>query len=319
MGTSESKRIVVAAFCSALALVAVGCRPAPARASGDTTMTVESEGMSRQYVIHRPAHAPAGPLPAVLIFHGGGGTPESMVTATHFDTLADAQGFLAVYPAGADRSWNDGRGADTKAGAAGHDDIAFVSTLIDHLVANDGVDAARVYATGISNGGMLTEDLGCRLAGKLAAIAPVSGPLPAADESDCTPAYPLPVLEIHGTADPIVSYTGGPVRVTSGHHGGPGTSAVLSVADTQDFWRTRESCGPVTTTALPHQADDGTSVNVETSTCAAGSKVELYSVTGGGHTWPGGPQYLPKAVVGPVSHQFDATQVIWQFFSAFHR
>ncbi|MET9486915.1 PHB depolymerase family esterase [Nocardia sp. NPDC006630] len=319
MGTSTSQRILVTAFCGALALAAAGCRPASARASGDDTMTLQSGGTSRHYLIHRPAESPAGALPVVLIFHGGGGTPESMVTSTHFDTLADAQGFLAVYPAGTGKSWNDGRGGDTRAGAAGVDDVGFVSALIDHLVADDGVDPGRVYATGISNGAMFIEDLGCRLSGKLAAIAPVAGPLPAADENDCTPAHPLAVLEMHGTADPIVPYGGGPVRVTSGNHGGRGSSPVLSVADTQNFWRTRDACDPVATTALPQQSADGTSVSVETSTCASGSAVELYSVTGGGHTWPGGPQYLPKAVVGPVSHQFDATQVIWQFLSAFRR
>ncbi|MGW2661588.1 alpha/beta hydrolase family esterase [Nocardia tengchongensis] len=308
---------IAAAVLLSTVLMAAGCGHPQARAAGDTTVTLEFGGLQRQYIVHYPANHPQGLMPAVLAFHGGGGTARTMAETSGFNRLSDSEGFLAVYPDGYQRSWNDGRGGDTNAGAAAIDDVGFVAAVIDRIIGGDSVDPARVYATGMSNGGMFTEQLGCRLSGKLAAIAPVAAPLPQADESGCTPAHPLPVLEIHGTTDPIVPFGGGVVRVTSGRHGA-GASPVLSVAATQQAWRERDACDAVTTTALPQRTDDGTSVTVASSDCAGGSSVQLYTVTDGGHTWPGGPQYLPKAIVGNVTHQFDAAEVIWRFCARFH-
>ncbi|GAB0107404.1 PHB depolymerase family esterase [Nocardia sp. JMUB6875] len=308
---------IAAAVALSTVFLAAGCSHPQARAAADTTVTLEFGGLQRQYIIHYPADRPSGKLPAVLAFHGGGGSARNMASAFGFDQLSDANGFIAVYPDGYERSWNDGRGDDTNAGAAGIDDVGFVAAVIDRIIANDGVDPARVYATGMSNGGMFTEHLGCHLSNKLAAIAPVAGPLPQTDQSACTPSHPLPVLEIHGTADPIVPYDGGVVRVTSGHRG-PGSSPVLSVDATQQLWRRQNACDAATTTQLPQRADDGTSVTVQSSDCAGGAKVQLYVVTNGGHTWPDGSQYLPQALVGKVTHQFDGSAVIWQFLSQFH-
>ncbi|MFE5285957.1 alpha/beta hydrolase family esterase [Nocardia sp. NPDC056611] len=307
---------IAAAVLLATVFLAAGCTYPRARAAADTTITLEFGGLQRQYLVHYPANRPQGLVPAVLAFHGGGGTARNLAETSGFDELSDTEGFIAVYPDGYEKSWNDGRGADTKAGAAGIDDVGFVAAVIDRLVGGDGVDPFRVYATGMSNGGMFTEQLGCRLSGKLAAIAPVAGPLPQADESDCTPAHPLPVLEIHGTADPIVPYDGGVVRITSGRLGA-GTSPVLSVDATQQWWRERDDCSGVTTTQLPLRTDDGTSVTLRSADCRNGSAVQLYTVTGGGHTWPGGQQYLPEAIVGKVTRQFDAADVIWRFFARF--
>ncbi|WP_433685401.1 extracellular catalytic domain type 1 short-chain-length polyhydroxyalkanoate depolymerase [Nocardia sp. CA-119907] len=308
------KPILAAAAAIALIAAVGGCNGRAAAHAIDYTVTVESVGMQRQYLIHEPASDPGAKRPAVLVFHGGGGTADYMAAKTGFDSLSDAAGFVAVYPVGYDKSWNDGRGADTAAGAKNIDDIGFVSMIIDRIVADNAVDPGRVYATGLSNGAMFTEDLGCRLSGKIAAIAAVAGPMPTADASVCTPTHPMSVLEIHGTTDPIVPYDGGVVRVTSGRRG-PGTSPVLSVDATQQLWRDKNACGPVTTSVLPNTADDGTTVTTTVASCANGSRVELYSIADGGHTWPDGPQYLPVAIVGKVSHQFDASDVIWHFFA----
>jgi polyhydroxybutyrate depolymerase len=314
------RKVAALAAVGALTLVAAGCANASgaSTAAGDTLVTLTSGGLPRDYLVHRPL-AGAGKLPAVLVFHGGGGDAAGMARMTGFDQVADRHGFVAVYPDGYRRSWNDGRGPDTKAGRAGVDDVAFVSAVIDQLVADDNVDPGRVYVTGLSNGAIFSEELGCALSGKIAAIAPVAGPMPAADAPGCAPGRPMPVLEIHGTADPIVPYQGGVVAHTSGDLGGPGHSPVLSAAATEQLWRAKDGCGPVATASLPNVADDGTSVTTESASCAGGAVVELYTIAGGGHTWPDGPQYLPKLLVGPVSHQFDASAVIWQFFSGFRR
>ena len=183
-------------------------------------------GRDRTYVVHRPTERPsAAGLPVLLILHGRFGTAENTARLTHFDQVADRAGFLAVYPEGVERSWSDARGT-TEASTAGVDDVAFISALIDELVARDGVDPARVYVTGFSNGGILTQQLGCQLAGKLAGIAPVAGPTPPSLPPACHPSRPLPVLEIHGTADPVVPYQGGTVR--AGREDGQVTSAPAS-------------------------------------------------------------------------------------------
>ncbi|QIS12111.1 extracellular catalytic domain type 1 short-chain-length polyhydroxyalkanoate depolymerase [Nocardia arthritidis] len=311
-------RTLVAVVLCAVIACTVACGRSAARTPGDPTLDLNVGGTQRHYLIHRPAAPRLGRIPAVLVFHGGGGTARYMADRSGFDRLADDSGFLAVYPDGIDKSWNDGRGGDTRAGALGVDDVGFVSSLIDRLVADENVDPARIFATGMSNGAMFTEDLGCRLSAKLAAIAPVAGTLPAADAPDCAPTHPLPVLEIHGTADPVVPYQGGVVRVTSGNLGGSGSSPVLSTDATQQLWRAKNGCGQPDTANLPSRTDDGTSVTTYTAACAGGTSVVLYSVTGGGHSWPGGQQYLPAALIGPVSHQFDATETIWRFFAAVH-
>lgn len=309
------KTLAGAVVCAALVLTAA-CGHSSAKSPDDPYLTLDHAGAQRHYLVHRPAAPAQGRPAAVLVFHGGGGSAAQMAETSGFNRLADANGFIAVYPEGIDRSWNDGRGADTRAGAAGVDDVGFVAALIDHMIAAYDVDPARVYATGMSNGGMLTQNLGCRLSGRLAAIAPVAGSLAVANEPDCTLAQPLPVLQIHGTADRIVPYEGGVVRVTSGNRGAAGTQPVLSVAATQQLWRAKNNCPPPVSSQLPARTDDGTSVTLDASRCPGNVDVVLYTITNGGHTWPGSEGRLPEVVVGPVSHQIDASEAIWNFFAA---
>jgi polyhydroxybutyrate depolymerase len=286
-------------------------KAALARTVDDQQYELSVDGITRSFIEHLPAGASVvRGLPVLLAFHGFGGTDSEMGRLTHLDTVSDADRFLVVYPQGYQRSWNDGR-TGTAANQAGIDDVHFVSVLIDQLIA-EGVDAHRIYATGISNGGMFTQRLGCELAGKLAGIAPVAGPLPTQIAPSCHPSRPIPVLEIHGTSDPIVPFDGG--TITGRASGG----TVLSVHDTVTRWTAQDKCttAPVTN-PLPNLINDGTSVTVTISTdCANGTKVADYTVINGGHTWPGGQQYLPVLIVGQTTHQFDASRTIWEFFTA---
>lgn len=283
---------------------------AQAPGNGDQAGWIRSGGMLRRYLIHLPAGATsAAGLPVVLAFHGRLGTAGGMSRLTHLDRIADEHRFVVVYPQGYRRSWNDGR-PSTPAHSAGVNDVAFVAGLIHYLVSTDHVDASRVYATGMSNGAIFTERLGCDLAGLLAGIAPVAGPMPVPVAGSCRPSRPIPVLEIHGTADPLVPYGGGQVHGVTG-------GVVRSVAWTVAFWRAADRCqGEPVTITLPDTAHDGTGVRVSRGTaCASGTQVVLYTVTGGGHTWPGGEQYLPPAIIGPTSRHFDASETIWRFFA----
>ncbi len=282
-------------------------RSAAQRGPNDPQGRITVGGRVRTYRLHVPAPAPGGRRPLVIVLHGRGGDGRGMAGLTHFDGVADRFGFIAVYPDGVDHSWNDG--LDTPAEQHGIDDVAFIRALIAQLVSHDGVDPSRVYATGLSNGAMFTELLGCRLAGTFAAIAPVAGPLPEPVAPGCVPARPLPVLEIHGTHDPWVPYGGGTLP--------SGVGSVLSAPATAAHWSEADRCHTEIVSSLPLRIHDGTSVQVERhGGCAAGAQVELYTVVGGGHTWPGGEQYLPRLLIGRTSRQFDASETIWRFFAA---
>jgi len=280
-----------------------------ARAAGaaDTPGVIDAGGVKRTYVVHVPAQIGAS-VPLILSFHGHGGDGAGQARLTNLDTLADRDGFIVVYPDGIRRGWNDGRAEN-----AGADDIALVKALIADFSKRYPIDAKRIYATGFSNGGTFTEYLGCMMSSQIAAIAPVSGSMPDELAGTCRPQRAIPVLEIAGTSDPIMPYKGGEIVVLGTKRG-----QVLSAAQTISFWATNAKCGAPSSVSLPPIAPaDATSVTREEyGGCAEGSAVELYTVIGGGHAWPGGPQYVSKAFIGIASTQLDASATIVAFFLA---
>jgi polyhydroxybutyrate depolymerase len=304
--------LVTVGLALAVSTLAWGGPAAAARAprAGDRAGRLRVGGRTRTYLVHVPPGAHTG-MPAVLAFHGGGGTGAGMARITHLSDVADQQGFIAVYPQGYANSWAGGKG-DTPADAAGIDDVAFVSALIDRLAVEDGIDTTRVFATGLSSGGFMSQRLGCQLSGEIAGIAPVAATLLVNLAPTCTPSRPMPVLEIQGTADPLVPYGGGHVRGR-----GPGGYPALSAPDTAAHWAGVNGCSPTPQTQRPPpRVADGTTVRTDTYGRCAGAPVVLYTVVGGGHTWSGGEQYLPVRIVGRTSRQFDTSQTMWQFFNA---
>jgi polyhydroxybutyrate depolymerase len=306
----RKKTLIAAAVLRVLAIRGGGAQAGSA--AQDVQGQILSGGRLRTYRVFAPS-GDSAPWPVMLVFHGGGGTGEGMERLSGLDAIAGREGFLAVYPDGYRRSWADGRGTSA-ADAAGVDDVGFVRALLDQLETDYSIDPSRVYATGLSNGALFAERLGCDLSDRISGIAPVAGPLPAAIAPDCAPAEPVSVLLIHGTEDPVVPYGGGEVR---GRVGG----AVLSAQQTLATWAAIDGCvGTPQTSNLPDVAGDGTAVSVQRyADCAAGSAVSLYTVAGGGHTWPGGEQYFPVRLIGRTSSQFNAGDTIWQFFVAHPR
>jgi polyhydroxybutyrate depolymerase len=150
---------------------------APARTMAAESHTLLSGGRSRTYRLHVPSGPHDGrPAALVLVFHGGRGDGESVERLTGFDALSDREGFLVAYPDGVGKQWNDGREvADFETFQDHVDDVAFVADLIDAIGNGHAVDPKRVFATGISNGGIFSHYLGARLSGRIAAIAPVAG------------------------------------------------------------------------------------------------------------------------------------------------
>ena len=265
-------------------------------------------GLTRTYLGHLPpAYDGVSPLPLVLAFHGGGGRASGMNELTHLNDVADKHGFVVVYPDGYKLHWGDGRGVSPSE-MDGVDDVAFVSALIDALARQYKLDLRRVYATGISNGGFFSERLACDLSNKIAAIASVAATLSQNLADSCAPGRPVSFLLIQGTADPLVPWQGGQVVGERGQ--------VVSAAAAIQKWVGLDGCaGAPTMSSLPDTAHDGTQVQITQYTgCQQQTEVALYLVQNGGHTWPGGKQYLPESIVGKASRQCDAGEVIWAFF-----
>jgi polyhydroxybutyrate depolymerase len=263
--------------------------------------TLEVGGARRSYLIYLPPSYQAGrPVPLVLVFHAAGGRGRGIARHTGFSRLAAEEGFAVAYPDGIGGRWNDGRSP------GGRDDVGFARALLDTLARELSLDTARLYAAGISNGAMFAHRLACDLPGVFAGIASVAGAIPAAVAERCGVRPGPSVIAFQGTADPSMPYVGGPV---SGRGG-----AVLSAEQTAAFWADADGCEDQPAEAsLADSVTDGTRVRISAyDGCAGERSVVLYTVEGGGHTWPGGPPAASR--VGRVSRELDATRAIWEFF-----
>lgn len=286
-------------------------------ASGMDRWVLLVGGVERSALLQAPAHVAAGrALPVVLVFHGGGGDGEGVAKLTRFAALAERDTFLAIFPDGLHRNWNDGRDPSvSRTHREGTDDVAFVDRLLDSIGRAFRIDSSRVFATGISNGGIFSHYLGARRSGRIAAIAPVAGGIAVPFDRKFHPTEPVAVLIIQGTNDPLVPYEGG--AIVRGRRG-----SIIGTPQAIVKWVTRNDCdrSPLREDLPDADPDDGCRVSVyrwgngERGNGERGTEVLLYRVRGGGHTWPGGAQYLPASIVGPVCRDIDATEVIWNFF-----
>jgi len=292
----------------AVCLIGCGVRHVSAATPRDLAGTFRSGGMDRTYMLHVP---PGDPVGLVLNLHGAGGTGNGQQNLTNFDTVADAHNLLVAYPDGYDKSWADGRGA-SPADRRHVDDVGFLVGLVGKLQHDYGIAAGHVFAAGMSNGGFMSNRLACERADVFAAIASVAGTLGAG--MVCNPSRPVSVWEAHGTSDPLVHFNGGDV------HGRGGLSRSISAVSMVNKWRTADGCqGDPSADALP-SVGDGTVVHrFDSAACAASTEVVFYQIDNGGHTWPGGKQYLPKPVIGSTTRAFDASELIAQFFLAHGR
>lgn len=309
----RTKQILLAG--AALALTLTHCM-----ATSDTNTVVRTlkvGALSRTYSLHVPPQLPHDKAAAlVLVFHGGGGTPVYAERESKFSDLADREGFLVAYPEGIGKSWNDGRGVQTIVAQRDNiDDLAFIAALLDDVAQSCKLDPKRVFATGISNGGIFSHYLAANLAARIAAIAPVAGGLPEPLSHKFNPGQPVSVLFLQGTADPLVPYDGGYVTPPGAGKRGQ----IVSTDAAVKLWTGRDGCqGEAVTEELPDKdPKDGCRVKKFTYAHGTnGTEVMLYKIEGGGHTWPDGMQYLPRLIIGRVCRDFNGTAVIWDFFKS---
>ena len=296
------KRIALAL--AVLILGALACaRPAPA----DPTITLTVDGLERSYLLHVPASFDGSqPVPLALVFHGGGGAAANQWRVSGFNQLSDEKGFIVAYPNGTGRlgdkllTWNGG----TCCGYAmtkDIDDVGFVRAIVADLQANYQIDPQRIYATGLSNGGIMSYRLACEVSDLFAAIGPVAGTL---NYKQCAPSQPVAIIHFHGTDDTYLPYEGG--------YGPDSVGGVLfaSVKESIDFWLAFDECQQTPQTESFADIQHDAYVN-----CAAGTAVELYTILGGKHAWPGsdGPAW-PGG--DEPTQTISAASLMWEFFMA---
>jgi len=293
--------------------------PAPGNHNESLEVGVGAKKMTRTLLVHvPPGFDGKSKVPVVFMLHGAGGSGEGVMPETGWDTKSDREGFIAVFPDGTPphpllparfltnpRLWNDGSGRGA-IGVDNVDDLGFISAMIDFLEAHYSADAARIYCTGFSNGASMTFSVGLNLANRIAAIAPVAGHLWQREKSL---AYPVPLLYIVGTDDPLNPLGGGKVKLP--------WEAIQDrppIEDSLKEWERMLGCGPEVQTARSKGV-----LEVAYDQCAKGGEVEYYRVDGLGHIWPGGKNRLPEKFVGKPSDALNATDVIWEFFKAHPR
>lgn len=297
------KIIAHAARALALVFLLAACAPLEER-------TLELDGVERKYLMYAPEPTRAiGAAPAAVIaLHGGGNTARSFPLGFDLRPLAEANNFIAVYPQSLGTGWNDGRPIDRHFG----DDVAFLDALIEELIAEFNVDEDRVYLFGVSNGGYMVFSYLCAHAERIAAAVPVIGGMSVELLETCMPDAPVPLMMINGDIDPFVPFEGGPIFSVVGDRG-----TVLGVFEAADFWAMNNGCpGDLMETRLPNPDffDNSSITRWDYANCAH-APVTVHVVNGGGHTWPGGIQWLPEDVVGPTNRDADTLELIWDFFS----
>ena len=262
-----------------------------------------SSGRKREYLLYVPrSYDSSKPTALVISLHGAGLWGAAQKETSQWNRVADEHGFIVVYPSGEDgggpRVWHEGDGSKPSR------DVRFISDLIDTLEARYNIDPRMIYANGLSNGGGMSFALSCTLSDRIAAVGMVGAAL-LLPFSWCTDQRPVPVIALHGTADRAAPYTGGFSWVAPERFQG--------VRAFTASWARRNRCG-----ANPLDSVVATDVTrLEYTNCADDAAVELYTIKGGGHTWPGG-QPLPAWFVGRTSSTIDASSLMWAFFRA-HR
>jgi polyhydroxybutyrate depolymerase len=330
--------------CVRLGVSALLCLPlwwAGRAAAQETKETITVENVDRSYVVHLPkGYDEKQHYPVVVLLHGENQQADDIERLTRFNELADKDSIIAVYPSAQHGRWNFGvaetpvqqyrRGPYGRRGGWGYprypqpqpreqgerrrppqpaDDMDFFNQMLDKLSTRFSVDIARIYFAGLSEGGFMTMKIGCGLTDRVAGIATVGAAMP--KTMVCVPSRPLPVIMIAGTSDPVVKYDGG-----TGKHGRIPT---ISAEDSAKAWAKNDRCTEKPSHSKLDHAKGGLETKIDTyGSCQENAEVSLYSVKGGGNTWPGGEQYEPENTIGKTSQDFNANEVIWSFLVKRH-
>jgi polyhydroxybutyrate depolymerase len=276
-------------------------------AEGSTTEAIQSGGLERAFVLHvGKTIDPTRPAALVVVLHGSGGNGKQMERATGFDKIADREGFIVAYPSGIGKHWNDGRRALRFDVVKDVDDVQFLHDLVAAVEKNHKVDARRVFCTGMSNGGFMSNRAGVEASDLFAAIAPVSGTLSVTYADRIKSKFAISVLVIHGSKDAIVPYRGGPIGAD-----GPAGECLGAPEIVAKWVRADQALQDAVSRLLPDtDPNDGCRVT-ESVHAGPQATVEFLSIDGGIHAWPGGGSKRQG-----ICHDIDGSEIIWGFFKA---
>jgi polyhydroxybutyrate depolymerase len=301
-------RVLLAAVTAALLVTLPSVRAQEVR-------TLEHQGIERAFILANRGITADGPKPALIALHGRRDPQEAHGTAPRLDALAAREGFVAVYPAALQGKWNYGSAPEplSRSGDTVADDVGFVGKLIALLVAEKIADPARIYVSGVSQGGFLAYSVLCDLSDQVTGVAALLANMLDTQVAACKPARAVPTVAIAGTNDSFVPYDG---WATPRYR-------LLSVPETLDFWRRQHGCAGQRASIMPHRVDaDPTSVQViEWTGCRTDGAVRYYRVIGGGHALPSlaPPPPGPVGRVGHRNQDFETVDEVWQFFKRFTR
>jgi polyhydroxybutyrate depolymerase len=273
---------------------------------GDHAFAIQHGGLTRTYVIHVPrSYNLASPAALVVLLHGGADNADLLGNEPAYGLKAksDREGFIAVFPNGTGKpaTWNAG-GCCGTARAQNVDDVGFIRQLVANVFRQMSIDRTRIFAAGISDGGMMAYRLACEVPDLWRAVAVVA----ATDRTgECNPATPVSVLHIHAKDDPQIPF-GGAARPDAAEN--PAAPRALPVSDTMAKWAQLDGCA-----AQPrHVLDKGGSYCEAYTYCRSQTEVQLCVTETGGHSWPGGK---PAAGAATPSQALSATELMWNFFS----
>jgi len=294
------------------ALALASCAPAGAQQPEFDRRSLMHDGASRSWgeIIPHRCRIEAQPCPVIVFLHGGGGMLNGVELAQRVGMAESAPGrdYVLLAPDALDQNWNDGRSEI----AGGIDDVGFIRAMLGDLQRRARIDRERIFATGASNGGMMSFRLGCEASDLFRAIAPVIASMSVDLVRSCSPEKGVSVLMIQGTADTLMPYGGGPVAARFGSRG-----SVVSSEQTLELWARILDCRQSPTRSRLGRAGDPTSVSIlRYQGCSRdGAALQRWTVEGGGHTWPGTrSNRLVERMFGPTA-DFTATDVILDFFS----
>ena len=268
------------------------------------------DGRERKYHFHLPrGYDPKKATPVVVVLHGAMMNGKMMEFFCGMSAQADRSGFIVCYPDGTGTgpllTWNAGSFPVGAANAKRPDDIAFLGKMLDDLGTAANIDAKRVYVAGMSNGGMMAYRVAAEMSDRIAAIASVTGTLTI---DEWKPKRPVSVLQIHGTKDGIVPFTGTKDNPLLKF---PAIETVVARCAKANGCDEKPKV-----TELPQIRDDLKVEKRDYGKSKSGAEVVLYVIEGGGHTWP---SRLAPSFLGKTTFNLDGNEVIWEFFSRHRR
>lgn len=287
--------------------------PGESTSLGGVEHRIQVNGHERIFLEYVPAQRPEKPLPVVFVFHGEGGQARVSEDYYRMNPVADEGGFLVVYPEGLEKSWDDGRGV-APGGTRGIDDVAFIRAVFEDLAQRYSVDRSRVFATGMSTGGMFCHRLAMEASDLFLAIAPVAGPIPEPLLDKFKLERPVSLYMIQGDSDPIIPLEGGFVYPRGAQRRG----RISSLKDTlSKYLQASGIDGAPKIKEVEDTKDDGTKTRRSLyGPGKQGAMVQLDLVMGGGHNLPGRQRDFPEWAVGKASSDYDGPRAIWEFFKS---